>query len=215
MARYWNEGHSQNFILLKDRIDRRQLLEKVGGNGENSFCMSFPHRAKKLWNIISAPYLKEYDASDFIDDDNEVFDNGPRPMLFERPDLSVEEEIIQSLRNKRMSMDSSDEEGKQGDSEDFSVNPDDEMISLQSAGSSEDKWTKKKLSRQSPKQTQMQSNGEDDQMFNNHSSTSVVKDTRILEITDQNGDEWDNLNLNAVSTPKKRRAIIIDSDEDE
>ena len=89
------------------------------------------------------------------------------------------------------------------------------MISLQSAGSSEDKWTKKKLSRQSPKQTQMQSNGEDDQMFNNHSSTSVVKDTRILEITDQNGDEWDNLNLNAVSTPKKRRAIIIDSDEDE
>ena len=215
MARYWNEGHSQNYILLKDRIDRRQLLEKAGGNTEIDFCSSFPQRAKKLWNIISAPYLKENDASDFIADDDEVFDNGPRPMLFERPDYSVEEEIIQSLRNKRMSIDSSDEEEKQGDLEDFSLNPNDEMISLQSASEPEDGWSKKKLSRLSPKQKEVESNGGGDV-----SSVSLSKESRIIEISDQNGNYWNEVdlpkpNFDVVSNPKKRRTIIVDSDEDE
>ena len=215
MARYWNEGYSQDFILLQDRIWRRQILEK---DDVSEFCRSFPYRAKKVWKLISSPYLKKFDDSDFIvDDDEEITHVGPHPIIFDRPDYTVEEEVIQSLKSKRMAMDSSDDGGEiQNEKEELVFASEDEMITLQSS-SSEDEWTKKKLSRQSPNQRKQKesSESEADQILNDQNLPPVGSNATILEITDNNGhDMTKQHNLEDIATPKKRRTIIIDSDDE-
>ena len=112
MQRYWYEGHNQSYILLRYLIEERNIdhssipsNEESSGDIDLEFCFSFPNRAKKIWNRISAPYEKgaDSDLCDFIDEDENIENEGIRPMphAIESADANFEDNLVQELRRRR------------------------------------------------------------------------------------------------------------------
>lgn len=80
MMRYWLSGENQSFVLLMSHIDDRELRGVDAGEdaGASDFSLSFPNRARRVWDEVSSPYLKEAgeDMEEFLADDDEEEEGG-------------------------------------------------------------------------------------------------------------------------------------------
>jgi len=181
MMRYWNSGENQSFLLLLSQID------KTDPEYSSDFSLSFPNRARMVWNQVSAPYMKNgQDMDDFLADDDESEGSAagvpinpyftPPSNLKSGPDFkSPEEEMIENLqkRNRYKSALSGDSEG--GDS---SSSDEDELEILdpQPAEESEDdEWTKSKSFQAKVKQKSQSSNDSEDDVFDSDDEKPKAK----------------------------------------
>eukprot|EP00550_Attheya_septentrionalis_P001274 CAMPEP_0198284908 /NCGR_PEP_ID=MMETSP1449-20131203/4279_1 /TAXON_ID=420275 /ORGANISM="Attheya septentrionalis, Strain CCMP2084" /LENGTH=950 /DNA_ID=CAMNT_0043982129 /DNA_START=181 /DNA_END=3033 /DNA_ORIENTATION=+ len=123
MSSYWRSGNNHSFVYLLALVDERthHNLEReteednnmdaiIGYESVEEFSRSFPNRAQKLWNAVSAPYTSGYqddEIGDFIVDGDveseEEEEHVPPPMIHnpEESHLSPEEEIASKLREIR------------------------------------------------------------------------------------------------------------------
>ena len=138
----------------------RALVNLVGDNeektGANSsgFCNSFPNRAKKIWEKVSAPYLKnDSEEDEFINDDNDDSDEGGKEVrgnpYYASPDLSEEEETKQYLVDLKERCEKNEEDRRNDTSSSLSIydsDIDEEECSSESSDESEeeDPWLKQK-----------------------------------------------------------------------
>ena len=166
MMRYWNSGENQSFLLLLSQIDSTEP------EYSSDFSLSFPNRARKIWNQVASPYMKHgQDMDDFIADDDESEESGnnvpinphftPPSTLQSEPDFkSPEEEIIENLQKKNRYKSTSN------DSKDESSSSDDEELEIlepaPSEESEEDEWTKSKSFQTRVKQKSKSSTQESD-----------------------------------------------------
>ena len=182
MMRYWNSGENQSFLLLLSQID------KIDPEYSSDFSLSFPNRARKVWNQVSAPYQKHgQDMDDFLADDDESEGSAagvPINPYFTPPSnlksgsdfKSPEEEMIENLqkKNRYKSALRSDSEG--GDS---SSSDEDELEILDpqpAEESDEDEWTKSKSFQAKVKhKSQSTNDSEDDNVFDSDDEKPKAK----------------------------------------
>ena len=106
--RYWNEGENQSFLLLLNKIEKREMDGEQSGDYGSDFSESFPNRAKRVWVEISSPFLKgNDDIEDFLaDDDESDGDHVPINPHFTPPTKegenfkSPEDELVEYLQRK-------------------------------------------------------------------------------------------------------------------
>ena len=130
MRRYWNMGNNQTFVfliyLMKRRADFKKMIDEGSdATGDASalfddaqtFFRSFENRAKRAWESVSAPYRKatREEIDEFIEEgDVEEDDQLHFAMRRELDAANPEDEIIEALRQRRMS------QGGEQESEDSS-----------------------------------------------------------------------------------------------
>ena len=106
IKRYWiygNEGENRaDWLRLVNMVDNAH--RRKADEASSSFSTSFPLRATKYWNSVSAPYLNDpentSDGSDGIVDDSEIEDDVKPAPLLEQED--VEGDVVKCLRRKNL-----------------------------------------------------------------------------------------------------------------
>ena len=237
MTLYWSEGFNQYFVMLRHRIEMRQIYgasENRRGLEDDEFGLSFPKRSSKMWSSLCAPYrLEDKDTEDFIVEDiDEVVQ---RPVLFEQAELDLEDQFIQHLRNKRKGFDqdcmSLSEDSSRGEQQDESplncLRSDREALysgPQDNEDSSEDEWVSKKLSAQKKswkskqintsrkfKNSHISENNSDseDGLFINDKKQVNLSNNRTLQNSDNSDSD---VAINASKT-KKRKLLHLDDEE--
>lgn len=217
MMRYWNSGENQSFLLLLSQIDR------CDQDYSADFSLSFPNRARKVWNQVSAPYLKQSeDLNDFIADDDEEIEEGddggvPINPHFTPPSINLkdpsdfkspEEEMIANLQKKnrryKSTYDDSDDASGSGGGKSSSSDEDElEILDPKptTEESEDDEWTKSKSYSSKVKQKSAKAVG----AKNNDSEDDVFDDD--VEIIEEKP--------SASKTPTSARKRIMESSSDE
>ncbi|KAL7438683.1 hypothetical protein ACHAXM_006566 [Skeletonema potamos] len=208
MMRYWNSGENQSFLLLLSQIDRNKP------EYSSDFSLSFPNRARRVWNQVSAPYMKHgQDIDDFIADDDESEESAggvpinpnftPPSILKSGSDFkSPEEKLIEHLqqKNRNKSALRSDSGGESSSSSSSSSSEkDDELEILEpnpTEESDEDDWTKSKSVEAKVKRKSQSStkNDSDDDVFD--SDVKIIEDKK-------------------AKTPTSARKRVMESSSDE
>jgi hypothetical protein len=208
MMRYWNSGENQSFLLLLSQIDRNKP------EYSSDFSLSFPNRARRVWNQVSAPYMKHgQDIDDFIADDDESEESAggvpinpnftPPSILKSGSDFkSPEEKLIEHLqqKNRNKSALRSDSGGESSSSSSSSSSEkDDELEILEpnpTEESDEDDWTKSKSFEAKVKRKSQSStkNDSDDDVFD--SDVKIIEDKK-------------------AKTPTSARKRVMESSSDE
>jgi len=232
MRKYWHEGHNQSYILLRILIERQQYMQEYNPECvDNAFSGSFPQRAVKIWQNLSAPYSKS-DASDFIESGEEEIVEEVHP-VFERPE-NIEDDLVQHLRTRReiarsrkhgydsssdsSSSESQDEDIDQEDEEDEIIDINDEDDGdVYIEESSEDEWVARKrtMGRRKKFPTRLKTKkaglGSDDE-----SSLEFARPTGSRKVN--NLDSSDESDDNSASSGKQKTPIkkvhILESDEE-
>ena len=211
MMRYWNSGENQSFLLLLSRIDRSQ------SDYASDFSLSFPNRARKVWNQVSAPYLKHgQDMDDFIadDDESEEGDVGnipinphftpPSNLMSGSPFKSPEEEVIENLRNKNRNTSTHDDSDSASGGK-STPSDEDELEILDpkptEEESEEDEWTKSKSYNAKVKRRKSRSS------TNNDSDDNVPEPESDVEIIEEK--------TTSSKTPTSARKRILESSDEE
>ncbi len=241
MRRYWNEGHNQNFILLKLLVENQNYVSD-GDTETEEYSRSFPHRANKIWMTLMAPFSQQSDDSDFLDDEEQESSHALSQPMFEKPE-SIEDELIRHLRNKREKLrgrshgyDSSSDESQDGDEEEDSIlSMGDEDSYVEESESSEDEWVTSKLAKKRGKKvapekkrrrikTLSRVNKEDDEIVDLSDGSKQKTLTAKMHTSHQKSnlsssesDEDINTShsMRRITMSKRHKKVtIIDSDED-
>jgi len=211
MRRYWNEGHNQNFILLKLLVENQNYITNVDDTEAEEYSGSFPRRANKIWMNLIAPFSQS-DDSDFLDDEEQDSSYALSQPMFEKPE-SIEDELIRHLRNKREKSrgrshgyDSSSGESQDED-EDSVLSIGDADSYVQESDSSEDEWVISKLAKKRGKKAAPEKRR---RRIKTHSHLEN-KDDDIVDLSD--GGKY-NTNTGQMYRLKKSNWSSGESDED-
>mmetsp|Transcript_21168 Transcript_21168/g.32681 ORF Transcript_21168/g.32681 Transcript_21168/m.32681 type:complete len:735 (-) Transcript_21168:57-2261(-) len=183
MMRYWNSGENQSFLLLLSQIDRSDP------EYSSDFSLSFPNRARKVWNQVSAPYMKHgHDMDDFFADDDESEGSGVVPInpYFTPPSnlksgsdfKSPEEEMIEKLQKKNRLKAALRGGSERGESS-SSSSDDDELEILDpkpAEESEEDEWTKSKSFQAKVKHKSQSSTNDSDEEHVFDSDVEIIEE---------------------------------------
>ena len=163
---YWAEGYSFDFIFLLHIVSIHNEVGPSINPTVYEYAKSFPNRAKKVWEIISAPYLKEFEGelddmnvSELDDDDEEEDKFGCTYGVQHRLAFTQEEDdekedpatiIVRELRARRgVYSDSAEDSNGCNESEITLIDNDSENSSCdqvysESEDEDNDEWLKKK-----------------------------------------------------------------------